>query len=250
MSQVRGTQQRGRFVFERVFSERPLNSGALAAAAAEDAGNAGGHSEAALEKARREGFEQGAIHGRDAAFKEAIAAAQQSIETKAAETLTAIESQIGEMLQLQSNVFSSLVTDGERLLQTIMQRLMPELVRRGEIDEILGVVRLGMSIACNDPVLEVRVAPVLVERVKAMSERAAAGANFAGRIDVAADADLAPGATRVRWTHGSAMRDPQATQATIKSILNSHLGVEAAAADTPAATAIADDQNGQQGDQA
>jgi flagellar biosynthesis/type III secretory pathway protein FliH len=234
MSQVRGSSSRGRFVFDRVFSERPLNSGLLTTTPQEEGTASGANTAAMLERARREGFEQGLVHGRDAAFKEAIAAAQQSIETKAAETLTAIEAQIGEMLNLQSQAFTSLVSDGERLLQTIVQRMMPELARRGEIDEIVGVIRLGMSIACNDPVLEVRVAPALVDRVKVMGERAAKGANFSGRIDIDADPDLAPGATRVRWTHGSAARDPQATLDTIQGILSSHFGVEAALADMAA----------------
>ena len=246
MSQIHGTSKRDRFVFERVFAERPLNSGLLTDVAGPEA-EAGGHSDAMLEKARREGFEQGAIHGREAAFKEAIAAAQQSLEKKASETLSGIEAQIGEMLQAQNNAFASLVTDGERILQTIIQRLMPELARRGEIDEILGVVRLGLSIACNDPMLEVRVAPVLVDRVKAMSERAAKSASFAGRIEIQGDPDLAPGATRVRWTHGSAARDPQAAFATIEAILNSHLGIETAFAEMAGHDKAAD-QNGQQGE--
>jgi flagellar biosynthesis/type III secretory pathway protein FliH len=245
MSQVRGNSSRGRFVFDRVFAERPLNSGLLASASPEEGQSASANTAAMLERARREGFEQGLVHGRDAAFKEAIVAAQQSIETKAAETLGAIEAQIGEMLNLQSQTFTSLVGDGERLLQTMVQRVMPELARRGEIDEIVGVIRLGMTIACNDPVLEVRVAPGLVDRVKLLSERAAKGANFSGRIDIEADPDLAPGATRVRWTHGSAARDPQATLATIHGILNSHFGLEAALADMAAPAAIAGDQKDQ-----
>jgi flagellar biosynthesis/type III secretory pathway protein FliH len=247
MSRMPGASKRDRFIFERVFAERPLNSGLMAAAAGEEPGT-GGHSDAMLERARREGFEQGAVHGREAAFKEAIAAAQQSLEKKAAETLSSIETQIGEMLQAQSATFGSLITDGERILHTIIQRLMPELARRGEIDEIIGVVRLGMSIACNDPVLEVRVAPPLVDRVKAMSERAAKSANFPGRIEIEGDSDLAPGATRVRWTHGSAARDPYAALATIEAILNSHLGIETAFAEM-AALSRARDHNDQQGEQ-
>jgi flagellar biosynthesis/type III secretory pathway protein FliH len=245
MSQTRGTTSRGRFVLDRVFDERPLNSGLLSSASPEQSSAASVNTAAMLERARREGFEQGLVHGRDAAFKEAIAAAQQSIESKSSETLSAIETQIGQMLNLQSQAFTSLVADGERLLQTIVQRMMPELARRGEVDEIVGVLRLGMSIACNDPVLELRVAPSLVDRVKILSERAAKGANFSGRIDIDADPDLAPGATRVRWTHGSAARDPQATLATIQGILNSHFGLEAALADMAARETKPVDQNDQ-----
>jgi flagellar biosynthesis/type III secretory pathway protein FliH len=247
MSQFQGTSKRDRFILERVFAERPLNSGILNAVAAQE-GAAGGHSDAMLEKARREGFEQGAVHGREAAFKEAIAAAQQSLEKKSAESLASIEAQIGAMLQAQSNTFASLITDGERILHAIIQRLMPELARRGEIDEVIGVVRLGMSIACNDPVLQVRVAPTLVERVKTLGERAAKGANFPGRIEIEGDPDLAPGATHVRWTHGSAARDPDAALAAVEAILNSHLGIETAFAEM-AAGGSARDQNNQQGEQ-
>lgn len=227
MSGMRDTPQRGRFVFERIFAERPLNSGVIAANDDEIAGDAA-PSGAALEKARRDGFEQGAIHGRDIAFKEAIAAAQQSLETKTAETLSQIELRLGEAMQAQNEAFAAVATDGGRMLHAILERLLPELVRRNEVEEIVGVVRLGLSIACNDPVLEVRVAPNLADRIRQLGERAAKSAGFAGRLDVSGDPEIAPGAVRVRWLHGSAARDPQETLSAIQRLLGSHLAIEAA----------------------
>src|SRR5262245_63124855 len=105
-------------------------------------------------------------------------------------------------------MFESLAHDSERLSGGILDRLLPELVRRGGAEEILGVVRTALAIACNDPVVEVRVPHDVVEGIRPRIARLTRDLNFRGRVDLLGDSYLADGMVRVRWLHGGAQRDP------------------------------------------
>ena len=131
-------------------------------------------------------------------------------------------------------MFDALAQDCERLVHVILDRLLPELVRRGGGEEILGVVKTALSIACNDPVVEVRVPHDVVEGIRPHIARLTRDIGFRGRVDLVGDSYLTDGMVRVRWLHGGAQRDPNQMLAEVSAVIARVLEREGGSGETPA----------------
>ena len=211
MSDVGHSSRTGRFVFDRVFTEKPFNADMMLAngnapAAPED--NTPKFTAADIEAVRQLGYEDGLRQGGENGRVEGAQAALTGAEARTNAAFSALAEQFTAVTQRHDEMFTALAQDCERLVHVILDRLLPELVRRGGGEEILGVVRTALTIACNDPVVEVRVPHDVVEGIRPRIARLTRDLAFRGRVDLHGDSFLTDGMVRVRWLHGGAQRDP------------------------------------------
>lgn len=231
-----------RFVFDRVFAEKPFNSDTVISqlgvtAAPEEEGPR--FTSGDLDAARQIGFEDGLRQGQEEGRIAGAQAAVSEAEAKVNAAFATLAEQMAALAQRQDEMYDALAQDGERLIHVILDRLLPELVRRGGAEEILGVVRTALAIACNDPVVEVRAPHDIVEAIRPRILRLATDTGFRGRVDLLADSYLTDGMARVRWLHGGAQRDPKQMLAEVQAVVARILEREAARSDAAAAEAAA-----------
>jgi len=223
MSDVDQVPQANRFVFDRVFNEKPFNGDATLARFEPPHLAAGAEapqfSESDLESARQLGYEEGLRQGSEDGRREGAAGALSQAEAQTNAAFALLAEQLAALAGRQDEMFAALGHDCERLVRIVLDRLLPELVRRGGAEEILGVVRTALSIACNDPVVEVRVPHDVVEGIRPRIARLTRDLAFRGRVDLLGDSFLADGMVRIRWLHGGAQRDPAQMLAEVSAII-------------------------------
>jgi len=246
MSDVGQSPRASRFVFDRVFTEKPFNGDVALPdlnplATPED--NTPQFTAADVDTARQLGHEDGLRQGREDGRVEGAEAALTEAETRTNAAFTALAEQLTALAERQEEMFTALAQDCERLVHVILDRLLPELVRRGGGEEILGVVRTALTIACNDPVVEVRVPHDVVESIRPRIARLTRDLTFRGRVDLHGDSFLSDGMVRVRWLHGGAQRDPDQMLTEVTAIIARVLERERSSSDTPAAEAAAMAEN-------
>ena len=246
MSDVGHSARAGRFVFDRVFSEKPFNTDMMLAngtapAAPED--NTPQFTAADVDTARQLGYEDGLRQGREDGRVEGAQGALTDAETRTNAAFAALAEQVTALAQRQEEMFTALAQDCERLVHVILDRLLPELVRRGGAEEILGVVRTALTVACNDPVVEVRVPHDVVEGIRPRIARLTRDLAFRGRVDLHGDSFLSDGMVRVRWLHGGAQRDPDQMLTEVTAIVARVLERDGSSTDAPAAEATATTEN-------
>ncbi len=236
MSDMSQARRASRFVFDRVFAEKPYNTDAVLS----QLGPVGAPDEAAaqytagdIDAARQLGFEDGLRQGREEGHIEGTRAALSEAETKTNAAFAALAEQVSALAAHQDEMFEALAQDCERLVNVILDRLLPELVRRGGAEEIIGVVKTALSIACNDPVVEVRVPHDVVESIRPHIARVTRDIGFRGRVDLLGDSYLTDGMVRVRWLHGGAQRDPNQMLAEVSAVVARIVEREGASGETP-----------------
>jgi flagellar assembly protein FliH len=236
MSDMSQSPRISRFVFDRVFAEKPFNSDAMLS----QLGPMGTAEEAApqytagdVDTARQLGFEEGLRQGREEGRIEGTQAALSDAETKINAAFAALAEQVTALATRQDEMFGALAQDCERLVSVVLDRLLPELVRRGGAEEVLGVVKTALSIACNDPVVEVRVPHDIVEGIRPHIARLTRDIGFRGRVDLLGDSYLTDGMVRVRWLHGGAQRDPNQMLAEVSAVVARVLEREGAQGEPP-----------------
>jgi flagellar biosynthesis/type III secretory pathway protein FliH len=246
MSDMSQSPRASRFVFDRVFTEKPFNGDMVLAnltpaAAPED--STPQFTAADIDTARQLGYEEGLRQGRDNGRVEGAQAALTEAEAQTNAAFSALAEQIADLAQRHEEMFTALAQDCERLVHVILDRLLPELVRRGGSEEILGVVRTALTIACNDPVIEVRVPHDVVEGIRPRIARLTRDLAFRGRVDLHGDSYLTDAMVRVRWLHGGAQRDPEQMLTEVTTIVARVLEREGTNNDTSAADAAAMTEN-------
>jgi len=244
MSDIDQFPQVQRFVFDRVFNEKPFN-GDVALSRFESTraseSEAPQYVETDIETARQLGYEDGLRQGREEGREEGATGAIAKAEAETNAAFATLAEQIASLASRQDEMFAALSHDCERLVRVILDRLLPELVRRGGGEEILGVVRTALTIACNDPVVEVRVPHDIVEGIRPRIARLARDLAFRGRVDLLGDSYLAEGMVRVRWLHGGAERDPAQMLTEVSAIIQRILEQNDSSADSPKGEAAVTD---------
>jgi len=246
MSDVSQSQRANRFVFDRVFTEKPFNGDMVLGdlgplATPED--NTPQFTTADIDTARQLGYDDGLRQGREDGRVEGAQAALTEAEMRTNAAFAALAEQLTDLAQRHEEMFTALAQDCERLVHVILDRLLPELVRRGGAEEILGVVRTALTIACNDPLVEVRVPHDVVEGIRSRIARLTRDLAFRGRVDLHGDSYLTEGMVRVRWLHGGAQRDPDQMLAEVTAIVARVLEREGSSNDAPAAETAATTEN-------
>jgi flagellar assembly protein FliH len=102
------------------------------------------------------------------------------------------------------------------------------LVAREPEHEIARLVGEALAVVRRAPHLAIRVAPDLVESVRARVERIAFERGFEGRLVVLGDPDAALGDCRIEWADGGVVRDSAALAAAVSTSVDDYLAARAA----------------------
>lgn len=189
-------------------------------------------SEEELAAARSEGYAEGERAGQGAGygrgFAEGLNAGKtEGIETGRTQMAASSEARLANALERIANGVGQLLADRQatnamrqdqpvHIALAIVRKLMPELARRGGLDEIEGLVRSCLTELLDEPRLVVRVAPDIVEAVRERMDALGAQSGFGARMMVIAEAGLEPGDCRIEWAEGGVERDTRRLMADIE----------------------------------
>lgn len=148
-----------------------------------------------LEKARAEGR----AAGHDAALAEIAQATAQSLAA-----IASALPQLAADMQVAANA------DRRELLSAVEQvvrKLLPALVERGALEEILAVIRMTVDRLRHEPRIVVRVHDSLLDPLRPHLATLCARLGFDGKLIALADDRLAIGDVHVEWADGGVERD-------------------------------------------
>lgn len=165
-------------------------------------------------------FADGVAQGR----REAEALAAEDTGQRIALALATIGERLAQALAAARATDAAIAAQATALATAIVDKLLPDLSRRGALGEIARVAEAVMEQVLDQPKLNIVVASGLREAAAARIEALAASRGFAGHLAVAADDAMAAGDCRITWTGGGACRDIAALRATIDAIITDTIG--------------------------
>ena len=203
-----------RYLFERDFDaeDGPPSRAPLPAPPPEPEVIAPSFSAAELAEARAKGVAE----GRAAAAAEAKASA----EARAAAALEAIAARLAEAREAAAAAAERAAGALARATLDLVTRALPSaaaahapktcgMLAEALIARLSGVERIV-----------IRLEPELARRLEPALARAAAAADFAGRLEVVGTAGMSPGEMRVSWPGGEARHDPHALASAARDVLH------------------------------
>lgn len=213
-----------KYRFERSFE--PTESGPDAAAEADvvvlhEEPVAPVFSQADMARAHAEGVAEGR--------REAQALAAEDTKQRIADACEMIGERLTETLAAARATDAAIAAQATALATAIVDKLLPDLSRRGALGEIARVTQAVMEQVLDQPKLTITVAGALREAAAERLLALAAFRGFAGQIDVTADDDMAAGDCRITWSGGGACRDIAALRTTIDAIITDTIGPPEAA---------------------
>lgn len=155
-------------------------------------------SEADLAGAREEGYQAGfaeAARAAQAASEQAAGAALRRI----AEMMPGLTAQIEDGLAATSRLFLSTAVAG-------LKRLMPELGRRGGLQEIERLLEETIQYLREEARVVVRLHETQLDDLRSRLDAVAQASGFGGRIVLLADEEIMPGDCRIEWADGGVER--------------------------------------------
>lgn len=160
-----------------------------------------------MQAAHSDGYTQGQAAGYAAGHTAGGAEAQARQGTMLTQALTRIAEGVGRLITEReaTNVMRQRLP--LRLTLALARKLLPEMARRGAMDEIEGMVKECLRDLIDEPRLMVRVNDILLEEVKARLDGLPEATGFSGKLLVLGDPGLAPGDCRVEWAEGGAERN-------------------------------------------
>lgn len=184
-------------------------------------------SEEELAAARAEGHAQGFAEGESAGrsagygqgFTEGLKAGQSTgYETARQEIEAQVNSRIAQALSQIADGVARLIAEREatnamrsdqpvHIALAVVRKLMPELARRGGLQEVEAMIRNCLTDLIDEPRLVVRVAEDTVDLVRDHLDQAISSRGFGARLMVIGDPAMAPGSCRVEWAEGGMERD-------------------------------------------
>ena len=175
-------------------------------------------SAAELAASREDGFEAGREAG--------LAHAATTHAAAEAAALTAIAAALAQGQADAAIVANQAGIALARALLAGMQAVMPELIRRSALDEAGAMLaRILPGLSC-EPLVHVHVPSAIASGVSAAVRRLTP--DHAGRVDVTAAHDLEPGAVRIAWSGGRAIRRPAQVWQSVMDAFEPLLNEEAA----------------------
>lgn len=217
MSQQATMSRPARYLFDEVFAvdvQRPRESSVSREQEA-------AAREAAVEAARREGYER----GRAEALGEAAASGEARLE-ETVQRLVALATELSAGLQ---ETGQRMETDAAALAVTVARKLAPALVSREPSAEIETLLRRCLGELRDTPHVVARVAEEIVAPLQERSKALCGESGFAGALVILGDPDIAPGDGRVDWADGGIVRDSAAMQESIDAAVADFVAARAAA---------------------
>jgi flagellar assembly protein FliH len=194
-----------RFLFDRSFDDLELSSVPGAAADARPA-------RAELDAARADGLAQ----GRAAALAEIA----ERIETRAADTLMALDRGVGALLTQRAADAQQMEGQALALVRAVLQKAAPALCRKDPAGEIEALVARCLGETIDEPRVVLRVSDALFDTMQTRLDAMTQAHGYGGKLVLIADAALAIGDARVEWADGGAERDTGRLLAEIDAILS------------------------------
>lgn len=235
MSEVR------KFLFDRSFDAEPKQidvapeeASALPPPVEEDVEEvepAPSFSEEELQQACSEAFAAGKEEG----LRDAMGQAERRI----ADALDMVGIRMTHLLEGLAEANQAAAASAVAVAAGITRKLLPEMARRGAVQEVSAVVGEAMERVIEEPRIVVRVDsqnhPVLDERLTALAR----AKGYEGRLVVVADAGLPAGDCRIEWGNGGAERDIAALWSEIDAVIERNLaGNETQVAETSGQTMV------------
>jgi hypothetical protein len=156
----------------------------------------------------------------------------QSFEHRQAEALTALAAGPSAARHTFDAWLEARSGASGTLALTAARALAREALARQPLAEVGAFLRATVVRLDGCPSLELHLPPDLVEAGRALAAEIAVAAGYRGAVEVRADPALQPGAARLDWAGGMAIRDPGALEREVDALVRAWLP-----ADPPAAEA-------------
>lgn len=172
-------------------------------------------SEEDLERARKEGYDEGHDVGR----REAAEATEQ----KLLETVESASQQLSALCDAQFEANQDIAKEMITVAVAIAKKMFPDLNARNALGEVERVVQETLKAITDEPRVQIQVPPELrepfMERLSTLTNRA----GFDGKVFVNPDPALNAGDCRVEWSNGAAVRDTDEMWAMVDGIVERNI---------------------------
>jgi flagellar assembly protein FliH len=168
------------------------------------------------------------------AYRNGFAAGKAQAENEAtqhiATTLDVIADGLERLERALETIEARLEIEAVDVAVAVASKLAPELIAREPLAEVSALATDCFRHLVNVPHVVVRVGPDVYDAAKDKLAQIAEGRGFEGRLQVHADAQLAPGDCRIDWADGGVNRDEAATRAAIDEAVSRYVAARTAAA--------------------
>jgi flagellar assembly protein FliH len=164
---------------------------------------------AEIDAARQIAFAEG--------FAEGEAQMRASLEADMARSQASIEAQLATLVSGLTATQRLLLTDAARSVGVLAESVAGEALLHLPVERIEGVVAPLLAELVEMPRLVIRVAPALIDAVKARLEDVAIGIGFGGKLIFFAEESLQSGDVLVEWAHGGLDARLDHTKARLKN---------------------------------
>ena len=151
-----------------------------------------------VDEARKQGYDEGVVAGREEAFG--------SIENSIGQTLERIAEQLPTIINAQSAANEQIMANAAEIAVTIMRKLMPTLLERHGAREIDTFLAECVSNLIDQPKIRIRVAADHATTVEKHLEDLVSASGFDGRFLVETDEALQPADCCIDWPGGGIER--------------------------------------------
>jgi flagellar assembly protein FliH len=159
---------------------------------------------------------------------ETRAALAAELKHREVEALEAIRSQLNTSEAAFARWVSEVADVVQRLARMMAQALVPKALAVQPLADIEGMVRQSLMRLADQPSVELRVTPELVDRTGEHLSACAAKAGFRGELTTIGDTALRPGDAKLVWKNGVVHRDLARIQDDVDMIIDAWLGHQSA----------------------
>lgn len=173
------------------------------------------YSQEELDAAQKSSYDRGK--------KDGLAEAHASFEKRATDLLDKIMQNFKTLFAAEEQRARLYESESLYLARAIFSRLFPNLNERHGLEEVERVITDVLESHRTNPEIIIEVHPDFVESIRASVENAFKNLHGTGLCTITGNETLTPGACRLSWNDGGAVRDPQTLAEQISHILEDGL---------------------------
>ncbi len=183
------------------------------------------YSKAELTQARADGLTEGHATG--------LAEGRTETERLAAQAIGRMSERLSEIADSVRTHRDSVTHDATAVASAIVQKIAPDLIRRGALDSIEAAISGCLPNLVEEPRIVIRVCDDVLDAIQARIEPMVDASGFSGDVVVIADPALEASDCTVEWADGGIRLDPSRVWREIERILHTHLEIPDAGAALP-----------------
>ena len=187
------------------------------------------YSQTEFDQARADGLSEGHATG--------LAEGRTETERLAALSIGQISERLNEIAETVLTHRDSVTHDATAVASAIIQKIAPDLIRRGALDSIAAISGCLPNLV-EEPRIVVRVCDDVLDAIQARIAPMVNASGFSGDVVVITDPALGESDCSVEWADGGIRLDPSRVWRDIENILRTHLEIPDAGAALPAPVAI------------